>query len=111
MGGGLGGRGLLGGNGTEGKKEFFFNCVVISQEGANYALDTLDARIFKRRAGIRLHGVLIIGAIQYGGMLVWRELGILGKRVVVTSEDLGNVSFHVNMSSLFGLVPFEVHAC
>ena len=76
MGGGLGGRGLLGGNSTEGNEDFFVNCAAILQEGAKNALDALDARIFKRRAGIRLHGVLIIGAIQYGGILVWRELGI-----------------------------------
>ena len=111
MGDGLGGRGLMGTNGTEGNGEFVVDRMNVPQEGANDALDALDDRIVKRRAGIRLHGVPSLGAIQYGGIIVRRELGLGGKRVVVMSEDLGDVALHGYTASAFGVVPVKVHAC
>ena len=76
MGGELVGHDLLGTNGTEVDKDFFFNRASVPQEGANDALDALDTSIVKRRSGIRLHVVLSLGTITYGGMLLWRELGL-----------------------------------
>ena len=85
MGGGLGGRGLLGTNGTEGDEEFVVDRKAVPQEGSDDALDAFDAPIVKRRAGIGICSLLSIGAIRYGGMLVRIELGIGGQRIVVTS--------------------------
>ena len=54
---------MLGTNDTEVDEEFVVDRTAVPQEGANDALDALDARIVKRRAGIRLRGVLSLGTI------------------------------------------------
>ena len=73
-------------------------------------MDALDACIVKRRAGIGLCGVPSLGTIQYGGMIVWVELGLGGQRLVVISEDLGDVALHGYSASTCVVVPVEVHA-
>ena len=110
MGSGLGGRGFLGTNFTEGDKKFVVDRTAEPQEGAGDALDEFAARIFKRRAGIGLCRVLSLGAIKYGGLPVQRELGLGGQRMVVASEDLGDVALHGYTASAFGVVPVKVHA-
>ena len=102
---------MMGPNDPEVDEEVVVDRAAVPQEGSNNALDALDARIVKRKAGIRLRGVLSLGTIRYGGMLVWRELGISGKRLVVMSKDLGDVALHGYAASAFVVVPVEVHAC
>ena len=47
---GLGGRRLLGDNGSESDKNFIFNCTYVPQEGADDTLDAFYAGRVKRRA-------------------------------------------------------------
>ena len=63
VGGGIGGRGFLGTNDTEGDEYFFVNRTALLQEVVNNALDALDVHIVDRRAEIGLRKVLSLGAI------------------------------------------------
>ena len=76
MGTGLSGRGFLGTDCTEGEEDFFVDRAAVPQEGINDALYALDYRIVKRIDAIRIHRVLSLGAIIYGGILVWIDLGL-----------------------------------
>ena len=81
VGGGLGGRGLLGTNGTKGDKEFVVDRTAVPQEGADNSLDAHDARIVKGEVWNRsLKGAESCCHTIWGNTCVersgdWREAG------------------------------------
>ena len=69
--GGIGGRGLLDTNFAESVKEFVVHCTVTVEEGADNALDSLDACFIESWCRVCVSGVLYLCAICDMCGFVW----------------------------------------
>ena len=74
-----GGGGLFGANVTESMQDFVIHGIGIVEQGANDALDSLDAFVGQRRAGVFVWGELCFGAIDDWGSLEGGYLTFLGR--------------------------------
>ena len=90
--GGIGGRILLEANGAKIGETFAINRAPVPQEYADNTLDVFDSVRVKWRAWIGLYMFLVLGAVGDGGILVQRELGLGGFRVVVAGEEFLDIS-------------------
>ena len=107
---GFGGRGFLGANDAESNKKFAVDRASVPQEGAKNTLDALDAVRVEWRELIGICKLMGLGAVEDGGMLVWRELGVGGLWVAVSGKEFFDVAWRGYTTSEFGLVPVKFHA-
>ncbi len=94
FGGGLSGSGLLGAQCAESGKELVVNCACIVEEGANDALDSLDACLGERRTVGFVMGELGELSVDHFAVLVRRELVLGGHGMIVFDVDVADVAQH-----------------